>query len=146
MGDSEGTKTQTELTVTEFVESGQNKVAVEVYGWSTGSYLEDQDFWSLSGIQRDVRMYARPAVRVRDFFVHAGLENGYTDGAVSLEVDLINDQAKAVDRTLNIQILDGDEVVHAEERLANLPPGASRQAVMATLGDGKNWLAELRTR
>lgn len=142
VGYSEGSKTPSEFNVTDFVQSGQNTIAVEVYRWSTGSYLEDQDFWSLSGIQRDVRMYARPAVRVRDFFVHAGLENGYTDGAFGLEVDLINDQAKAVDRTLGIQILDGDEVVHAEERLANLPPGASSQEFTATLGNVKTWSAE----
>ena len=66
VGYSEGSKTPSEFNVTDFVNSGENTVAVEVYRWSTGSYLEDQDFWSLSGIQRDVRLYARPTARVRD--------------------------------------------------------------------------------
>ena len=142
VGYSEGSKTPSEFNVTDFVSSGENTIAVEVYRWSTGSYLEDQDFWSLSGIQRDVRMYARPAVRVRDFFVHADLENGYTDGVFGLEIDLVNDQAEAVDRRFTIQILDGDEVMHAEEREANLPPGASNQEFIATLLDVKTWSAE----
>ena len=63
VGYSEGSKTPSEFNVTDFVSSGTNTIAVEVYRWSTGSYLEDQDFWSLSGIQRDVRLFARPKVR-----------------------------------------------------------------------------------
>ncbi len=54
VGYSEGSKTPSEFDVTAFVRPGRNLLAVEVYRWSTGSYLEDQDFWSLSGIQRDV--------------------------------------------------------------------------------------------
>ena len=72
---------------------GKNTVAVEVYRWSTGSYLEDQDFWSLSGIQRDVNLYARPAARVRDYFVLAGLDKTYTDGEFSIDVELFNARA-----------------------------------------------------
>ncbi|MGI9199683.1 MAG: sugar-binding domain-containing protein, partial [Woeseiaceae bacterium] len=69
VGYSEGSKTPSEFNITNVVHSGENTVAVEVYRWSTGSYLEDQDFWSLSGIQRDVRLFARPKVRLRDYFV-----------------------------------------------------------------------------
>ena len=75
VGYSEGSKTASEFRVTDKVRAGSNSIAVEVYRWSTGSYLEDQDFWSLSGIQRDVTLYARPKARVRDYFVHAGLSD-----------------------------------------------------------------------
>lgn len=90
VGYSEGSKTPSEFNVTPFIHPGDNSVAVEVYRWSTGSYLEDQDFWSLSGIQRDVSLYARPPVRVRDYFVHAGLENNNENGVFLLDLELVN--------------------------------------------------------
>ena len=72
VGYSEGSKTASEFNITKIAKPGKNTIAVEVYRWSTGSYLEDQDFWSLSGIQRDVHLYARPKQRVRDYFVWFG--------------------------------------------------------------------------
>ena len=98
VGYSEGSKTPSEFNVTDFVREGENSIAVEVYRWSTASYLEDQDFWSLSGIQRDVSIYARPGVRVRDFFARAGLDASYEYGKLELDVDLVNDGAEAVQK------------------------------------------------
>jgi len=126
VGYSEGSKTPSEFNVSNFVQPGENSIAVEVYRWSTGSYLEDQDFWSLSGIQRDVSLFARPSIRVRDFFVHASLENDYRDGAFSLEVELANDGDAAVEQTLAIEIRDGDRSIHADEATLLLTPGSSR--------------------
>jgi beta-galactosidase len=144
VGYSEGSKTPSEFDVTDFVQSGDNSIAVEVYRWSTGSYLEDQDFWSLSGIQRDVNLFARPAVRVRDFFVHAGLENDYGDGVFALEVEFTNDGAEAVEQTLAIEISDGDgdDIVHADEATLLLTPGDSSYVFNSTLENVNAWSAE----
>ena len=68
--------------------SGKNTLAVEVYRWSDGSYLEDQDFWRLSGIQRSVFLHARPKTFINDFFAKGDLENNYTDGLLKLDVSL----------------------------------------------------------
>jgi beta-galactosidase len=141
VGYSEGSKTPSEFNVTGFVHAGENDVAVEVYRWSTGSYLEDQDFWSLSGIQRDVNLFARPAARVRDFFVHAGLENDYRDGVFKLEIDLVND-GDAIDKNLAIEISDGDDVVHADEVVLSLAPGAAQHVFATTVEYVKPWSAE----
>jgi len=141
VGYSEGSKTPSEFNVTEFVQAGENDVAVEVYRWSTGSYLEDQDFWSLSGIQRDVNLFARPAARVRDFFVHAGLENDYRDGVFKLEIDLVND-GDVIDRNLAIEIRDGDDVVHADEVVLSLAAGAAQHVFATTVEDVRPWSAE----
>jgi len=141
VGYSEGSKTPSEFNITNFVESGKNAIAVEVYRWSTGSYLEDQDFWSLSGIQRDVSLFARPNTRVRDFFVHAGLENDYRDGAFELEVDLVND-GDAVDGNLTIEILDGSEVIHSDEAVVSMSVGESSHVFATTIENVRSWSAE----
>ncbi len=141
IGYSEGSKTPSEFRVTDNVQSGNNTVAVEVYRWSTGSYLEDQDFWSLSGIQRDVEIYARPASRVRDYFVQAGLSNDYTDGDFVLRVDLQNDGEPA-DMDVTVQILDGDKPIYEELRSLSLGAGATTAEFATTLSDVRQWSAE----
>ena len=70
--------------------SAQEKtLAIEVYRWSDGSYLECQDFWRFSGIERDVYLYSNPKVHVFDYFAKAGLTNNYQDGLLQLEVDVV---------------------------------------------------------
>jgi len=141
VGYSEGSKTPSEFNVTDFVQSGRNTIAVEVYRWSTGSYLEDQDFWSLSGIQRDVNLFARPTARVRDFFVHAGLRNNYRDGVFELEVDLVND-GDAVDKKLSIEIRDDGEIIHSDTAVVSMTRGKSSYVFAKTLENVDSWSAE----
>ncbi|MCL3780568.1 DUF4981 domain-containing protein [Prolixibacteraceae bacterium JC049] len=90
VGYSQGSKTPAEFDITSFVEVGENDLALEVFRWSDGSYLECQDFWRLSGIERDVTLSALPKVRVRDFKVIADLDQEYQNGKFSLQVELKN--------------------------------------------------------
>ncbi len=84
VGYSEDSYTAAEFDLTPYVKPGNNTLAVEVYRWSDGSYLEDQDFWRLSGIFRDVTLFAQPQVHVRDLFLKAGLVPGaYQAGTLS---------------------------------------------------------------
>lgn len=142
VGYSEGSKTPAEFNITDFVVAGENTIAVEVYRWSTGSYLEDQDFWSLSGIQRGVNLFVRPNARVRDFFVHAGLQNDYRDGVFGLEVDIVNDGA-TVEKLLKIEIVDAGKVIDTQELLLSLAPGESQQRFATTLPGVRRWSAEV---
>lgn len=89
-GFSEGSKTPDEWDITNYLKPGENTLAVQVFRWSDGSYLECQDFWRISGIERDVFLYSTPQVRIRDFFVNAGLDENYQNGILSLKVDLKN--------------------------------------------------------
>ena len=82
VGYSEGSKTPAEFRVTDFVRAGENTLAVEVYRYSDGSYLEDIDYWRVSGIERDVFLFATPRDHLRDFFVHAD-----ADGRLKLDVE-----------------------------------------------------------
>lgn len=90
VGYSENTKSPTEFDITKYVKSGKNDVAVEVYRWSDGSYLEDQDFWRLSGIDRDVYLYSTDDVRIADFFARPDLDASYKNGSLAVDVKLKN--------------------------------------------------------
>jgi beta-galactosidase len=86
VGYSQDSKVPAEFNITGYLKKGKNSLSVEVYRWCDGSYLEGQDFWRLSGIQRTVFLHARPKTWIRDFFASAGLENNYTDGVLDLDV------------------------------------------------------------
>ncbi|SFU56134.1 beta-galactosidase [Pustulibacterium marinum] len=88
VGMTKASKTPAEFDVTEFLKEGENLLAVQVFRWHDGSYLEDQDFWRLSGIERDVYLQALPKLTVWDYFVKAGLDDSYTDGNLDATVDL----------------------------------------------------------
>lgn len=90
VGYSQGSKTPAEWDITPYLKKGENIVAAEVYRWSDGSYLEAQDFWRISGIERDVYLYSTPKVRIRDFFAKPDLDAEYANGLFSLDVDLSN--------------------------------------------------------
>jgi beta-galactosidase len=143
VGYSEGSKTPSEFNVTPFVHAGRNSVAVEVYRWSTGSYLEDQDFWSLSGIQRDVSLYARPQIRVRDYFVHAGLVNEYRDGEFRLDLELVN--RTGLDQSVSIlaEVRDGDQVVLSQSQSKVLPAESAHVELGGSIRGVKSWSAEI---
>ena len=79
VGYSVNSRNAAEFDITKYVKPGKNMVAVEVYRYSAGSYLEDQDMWRLSGIFRNVTLWSAPQVHVRDFFVKTDLDAQYRD-------------------------------------------------------------------
>ncbi|MCY3413398.1 MAG: beta-galactosidase [Candidatus Heimdallarchaeota archaeon] len=90
VGYSQDSMTPAEFDITEYLVKGENWLAVEVYRWSDGSYLEDQDMWRLSGIYRDVYLYTTPNTFISDFKIHTYLENDYKDGLLTITVDVQN--------------------------------------------------------
>ena len=137
VGYSEGSKTPSEFDITSLAKTGINTVAVEVYRWSTGSYLEDQDFWSLSGIQRDVNLYVRPRQRVRDFFAHAG-----HSGEFRMEVELANSGDAAHEMSLMVEILDGKSSISTQVSPLRVEPGATSATLSRRIKNVKAWSAE----
>jgi beta-galactosidase len=79
VGYSQGSMTPAEFNITPYIKTGNNIVAVEVYRWSDGSYLEDQDMWRFSGIYRDVFLFSTPSIHIRDFWVQCHLDLQYQD-------------------------------------------------------------------
>lgn len=107
VGYSQGSKVPTEFNVTKFLSVGEeNTVAVEVHRWSDGSYLEDVDFWRLSGMDRDVFMYSLPKAHIRDFFIQPRLDQDYEDAELKLEVSLRNAAEVAQSGSLELRLTD----------------------------------------
>ena len=79
-----------EFDVTAYLKAGENVLALEVYRWTDGAYLEDQDFWRLSGIYRDVVLWSVPDVHIWDFTVVTELDADYCDADLNVTVDLKN--------------------------------------------------------
>ena len=90
VGFTEDAKTNADFDITGLVKPGKNKLAMKVYRFSNGSYFECQDFWRISGIERDVTLYSKPQVNVYDYEVHAGLDETYKNGTFAIEVSLFN--------------------------------------------------------
>jgi len=118
-GYRQGSKTPAEFDITDFVTTGNNLLAIEVYRWSDGSWLECQDFWRISGIERDVYLYATPQVHIRDYFAHAGLANNYTDGVFTLDVELVNFSNKSSKpHKLAVSLLkNGEQILNFEKEI-----------------------------
>ena len=97
-------KTPAEFNVTPYLCEGENLLAVRVYRWHDGSYMEDQDFWRLTGIERDVYLQAYPKSTVWDFFLHAGLDGRYRDGIfnarwICVHLQTVNPEKASRDET-----------------------------------------------
>ena len=90
VGYSQGSMTPAEFNITDYLQKGRNVLAVEVYRWSDGSYLEDQDMWRFSGIYRDVYLHSTPKLHMQDFYVRTDLDEQYRDGNMQVSVDLAN--------------------------------------------------------
>ncbi|ALJ05679.1 beta-galactosidase [Pseudalgibacter alginicilyticus] len=90
VGYSEGSKTPAEFNITKYLKKGKNLLAVEVYRWSDGSYIEDQDFWRLSGITRDVYLLERNKTHIKDFWSQANLDTSYKNGIFNVDIELEN--------------------------------------------------------
>ncbi|MBN2236461.1 MAG: DUF4981 domain-containing protein [Bacteroidales bacterium] len=88
VGYSQDSKLPAEFDITRFLKKGKNQIALEVYRWSDGSYLECQDFWRISGIERDVYLQARPRVSMQDIKAEPFLSEHYTKGRLELEIKL----------------------------------------------------------
>ncbi len=85
IGMSKDGKTPSEFRITKYLRGGSNTLGVEVFRWSDGSYLECQDMWRLSGINRDVYLYSTPETRLRDFEVTGDLTDNYANGLLRLK-------------------------------------------------------------
>lgn len=114
VGYSEDSRLPAHFNITPYLtENGKsNKVAVKVFRYSDGSYLEDQDYWKYSGIERNVFVYARPKVRVDDFKLTASLTNDYTDGDFNLSLDLSELYKKY---TLEVKVLDSKSEIYSNK-------------------------------
>ncbi len=90
VGYSQGSKTPSEFDITEYVKVKDNKLSLQIFRFSDGSYLEGQDYWKMSGIERDVFLYCSEDIQIFDYFVETDLVRFYNDGILNVKANLKN--------------------------------------------------------
>ncbi len=145
VGYSQGSRTPAEFDITDYLQDGDNLLAAEVYRFSDGSYLEDQDFWRLSGIFRDVFLHSVPQLHVRDFWARPELDAQYRDAALGLHVTLRNQGAEDAQARVIAELLDSAGAVVAELPVQTTSVAAGQEAsvdLSATVSNPAKWTAE----
>ena len=144
VGYSQGSKVPTEFNITPYLQAGPNLVAVRVWRWSDGSYLEDVDFWRLTGMERDVFLFAQPDLHLRDFFARAALDDRFSNGVLSLELDFENlgGASRTVEAVVEILDPQGRTVLRRDVSESVGPNGSERFTLTDTLPQVLPWTAE----
>ncbi len=118
LGYGEDSFLPSEFDITPYLKQGENVVSVQVIRWADGSYLEDQDQWRLSGIQREVFIMAEPKLRIQDFFYQTKLDKQYQDAVFQLRPKLENNTGDSLkDGTFEVQLYDSNNKPLFKENL-----------------------------
>ncbi len=118
VGYSQDSKTAAEFDLTPYLQTGENQLAMQVYRYSDGSYFECQDMWRVSGIERDVYLFATPKVHIKDFHAYTTLTDDYTNGELQFIALIDNNQDNAVNGyQLKVQLFDHQQKPLFEKNL-----------------------------
>ena len=151
VGYTQGANNDAEFDLTSVVRTGENNVSVQVYRWSDGSYLEGQDMWHMSGIHRDVYLYATPRVHVVDHYITSSLDaaSNYTSGSMSVQIALDNREALAETKQIAVRLIGPDGALMKEhtENISLTAQDKSKtfDVVFGSLKGLQLWTAETPT-
>ena len=144
VGYTQGSKTPAEFDISPYIQEGENLIAFQQFRWSDASYVESQDKLRMSGIEREVYLYSRPKVYVRDYYAETNLDQTYTKGIFTPMVELVNDLDTIAERTILLQLLDGEQILWEASKAVSLNADTSVildfSSVIPTI---KPWSAEL---
>lgn len=136
VGYSEDSYLPAEFNLTPYLKPGKNMLAVEVYRFTDGSFLECQDFWRFSGIFRDAFLWSAPKTQIRDFFFRTDLDKEFENATVSLDVDITGKKSKC-----NIQVkitdLNGKEIASQ-----SMPVQMGTNKMQLEVANPQKWTAE----
>ncbi|MBI5387335.1 MAG: DUF4981 domain-containing protein [Verrucomicrobia bacterium] len=137
-------RTPVEFDITKLLKAGENLLAVENFRWCDGSYLEDQDFWRMSGIFRDVYLWSPPNVHIRDFEVKADLDAQYRDGEFKLAVKVQNAGTTSATATVDAELFDpnGAKVAAPKIQLKAEAGQETEAAISTSIANPLKWTAE----
>jgi beta-galactosidase len=147
VGYSEDPRTPAEFDVTRLVKPGSNLLAVEVYRYSDGSFLEDQDMWRMSGIFRDVYLWSSPEQHVRDFEVKTDLDAKYQDAILSVKAEISNAARAGASATLSAELRDpaGAKVAGSRTGVRLAAGAAATTLLRIPVRAPRKWSAETPT-
>ncbi|MDR0962670.1 MAG: DUF4981 domain-containing protein [Mediterranea sp.] len=142
IGMNKPSKLPTRFNVTSAIRSGKNILAIQVHRFSDANYLECQDFWRISGIEREIYLYATPQLHIADFKAETTLDGNYRDGIFKLTVLLKNEADVATPVSVAYRLLDdkGEQIAQSSMRA-----DAHQERVeftAKTLSQVKQWSAE----
>ena len=138
IGYSEDSYTPGEFRITDYIQPGQNTIALQVYRFTSGSFLECQDYWRLTGIQRHCMVWSAPKTQIRDFFFSTDFDDSYVDATANLQVSVTGKDKSA--HKLEATLLDaGKEVV---SQSVQVPTSGSIKLAMA-VKQPRQWSAEV---
>ncbi len=147
VGYSQGSMTPAEFNISKYLQEGTNILAVEVYRWSDGSYMEDQDMWRLSGIFRDVYLYSASSVHIQDFHTVTDLDESYRDATFAVSASIRNLSAnKTKFLSIDVTLLDGSKniITQTADSLLFLPADTSLQIELTeVIPNPEKWSAEI---
>lgn len=129
VGYSEDSKNPAEFLINKYLQPGKNVLTLKIFRWSTSSYLECQDFWRMSGIERDVFLWSQPKASIQDFRVVSTLDDTYTNGIFKLAVDLKNHTQETKNLNVGYELLDAKgNLVTSESNDIWVSPAAPQTA------------------
>lgn len=139
VGYSEDSRLPSEFRINDYLQAGTNDISVEVYRYSDGTYLEGQDYWRYSGIERDVELVARPKERVEDFEIRANLSDDFKDGLFELSVAMNADTPAG--SSVLIEISDQNKTLYSVTKKL-IAKDQNKFNVKDIFKDVKAWTAE----
>jgi len=144
VGFGKDSRTPVEFDISKYLRIGENVLAVENFRWCDGSYLEDQDFWRMSGIFRDVYMWSPPDLHIRDYEIKASLDDKYRNGLFEVTVQLENTtkETERVWMEARLKGPSGKTVSAPMVRVALQPGKETRTNIYSTLANVAPWSAE----
>lgn len=143
VGYSQGSKLPAEFNITQYIKKGKNTLALQVFKYCDGSYLEDQDFWRLAGIERDVYLIGQPKASIHDFFVKPNLDSKYKKGIFNGSVTIINNFAKEQNLEVQLKIYDGKKTIFDKKKPVKIQKNEKASVEFSTIiKKVKQWSAE----
>ena len=144
VGYNEDSRTDAEFDITKYAKPGRNLVAVEVYRFSDGAYLEDQDMFRLSGIYRDVYLWSAASQHIRDFEVMTDLDAAYRDATLRVKTSLINYGGKLAPGSVTMELADAaGKPVFPPQTQKIQPAGAEGEVSFSVnVSNPRKWSAE----
>lgn len=144
VGYNEDSKNPAEYLINDYLQPGKNVLTLKIFRWSTGSYLECQDFWRMSGIERDVFLYSQPKASVNDFRITSTLDDTYKNGIFRLAIDLKNHQTNTANLAVSYTLVDKDgKTVSESEQTVSVPSDKlSTVNFQQQLPDVQTWTSE----
>lgn len=144
VGYSEDSKTSAEFNITNYVNKGTNSLVIKIFRWSTGSYLEAQDFWRISGIERDVFLWSQPKTSLHDFRVKSTLDDDYHNGIFELETNVRNYNKNVSYADINYKLIDNKgNIVLSDSKFIGVQSGGDNSVLFsASIPEVATWTSE----